>query len=149
MKLFKGFIDQGTTKYTPPSLTRNEVPLVKILKPSVTSVGFHHHGDQVAVVLKGNNLWFCQKIQVGSGASMRMVQSPVPNATQHCVQFNYSPKDERDNIIQSPKEEVKVCLHSQFAKPLQKQCVKVTCNVSQYRSKSCFCVPIYLLKCCC
>ena len=129
----KGFIDQCPGKYSPPPLKRNEVPLVRILKPSVVSVGFHHHGDQVAVVLKGNNLWFCQKIQVGSGASLRMVKSPVPNATQRSVQFNYSPKHERDNIIQSPKDEVKVCLHSQFAKPLQKQSVKVTCNVSYWR----------------
>ena len=130
MKLLKGYLDQGPLKYSPPALNLNEVPLVKILKPSVTSVGFHPHGDEVAVVLMGNNLWFCQKIRVGSGASSRIVKSPVPNATQRSVQFNYSPKNEHDNIIQGPTEEVKVCLYSQFAKPLQKQHVKVTCNVS-------------------
>lgn len=134
MKLFRGFLDQDPLRYSPPAQSLDDTPPVKILKPIVSSVVFHRHGDEIAVVLEGNNLWFCQKIVVGTGANSRMVKSPVPNATQRSVQFNYSPKSERDNIIQSPTEEVKVSLHSQFAKPLQRKSVKVVCKVSCYHS---------------
>ena len=86
-----------------------------MLKPSVTSVELHSHGNELAVVVEGSNLWFCYQVSVGG----HTVQTPAHDLSGTSIQF----------IIQREESKVKVeegkviaVLYSHFSKrPFNKE----------------------------
>lgn len=82
---------------------------MKSLKPNINSVAFHHHGKELAVVLDGDNLWFCHKINIPT------IKTEADNVSCRSIQFNYIPHDKND--IPKGSDTVLVRLHSHFANP--------------------------------
>ncbi len=100
----------------PRSAAVTEMPL---LKPSITSIAFHHHGKELAVVIEGNNFWFCTKAHV---SSIPHIKIEPDNISRRTIQFNYTPKDESD-IPEG--DTIGVQLFSHFTNPIRKHNIPV------------------------
>ena len=117
--LFHGYLDESP-KYSLPSSHRPPRVMVE-LKPSVRSVDICHHGNEIAVVLEGENLWFCHQVTVGGHHELL----PAQKATASSIQFNIPRKD---GVINVEGEKVIVSLHSHFFKP-NKEAIMVNVEV--------------------
>lgn len=124
-KIFRGFLDKSP-QYTLPSPTKHSLPELTILKPSVTLVQLDTHGDQLAVVVKGQNLWFCYQISIGGHTE------PI-SACHQCgttIQFNIQMEDSK---IETEEGRVMVVLYSHFHKmPLKELEVRTLQKVNIY-----------------
>ena len=83
------------------------------LKPSVRAVDICRHGNETAVVLEGENLWFCHQVTVGGHHELL----PAQKATALSIQFNI-PHQECD-IFNVEDDKVKVSLQSHFSSPIE------------------------------
>ena len=111
--MIRGYLERSPVYASPPPCATpiNELPL---LKPSVSSVSFHHHGKEIAVVIEGDNLWFCHKIHV---ATIPTIKIEADKVSRRSIQFNYTPRDENE----VPEGDiVHVRLHSHFTNPIRK-----------------------------
>ena len=95
-----------------------------LLKPSITNVSFHQHGKELAVVIEGNNFWFCTKVHV---SSIPRIKIEPENISCKTIQFNYMPKDESD-IPEG--DTIGVQLFSHFSNPIRKPNIPVKRKVS-------------------
>ena len=98
------------------------------LKPSVLAVDIGHHGNETAVVLEGENLWFCHQVTVGGHHELL----PAQKATASSIQFSIPRKD---SAIIVEDEKVKVSLQSHFFKPINES---TAANVEVSVIFSCF-----------
>lgn len=95
-----------------------QVQEVDILKPRVEGVAFHCYGSsEVAVVLLGDQLWFCYEICLGEGKECRSINTPAQHITRKSIQFNYTPSEKNDIFTSCNK--IKVALHSHFCGPIR------------------------------
>lgn len=97
--------------------TVQQVPEVGVLKPRVEGVAFHCYGSsEVAVVVLGDQLWFCYEIHLGEGNECRKISTPAQHVTRKSIQFNYTPSEKND--ISTSCNKIKVTLHSRFYGPV-------------------------------
>lgn len=112
----RGFLEKDSPKYVVPSLAE-AVKEIGFLKPEVTTIEVHKYPNEVAVVLQGDNLWFCHEIRLGNYVP------PVPKLVEHIarrsIQFNFS-LSESANIV-TDGGHVKVTLFSHFANPIRRR----------------------------
>ena len=86
-----------------------------MLKPSVTSVELHSHGNELAVVVEGSNLWICYQISVGG----HTVQTPAHDLSGTSIQFNIQREDSKVKVEEG---KVMAVLYSHFSKrPFNKE----------------------------
>ncbi len=103
-------------------LSRNHVPLqlpiqsVAILKPILHSVEFHMYPDQHIVVIKGDNMWFSHKIELGHKKGVT-IESPT-NVMRRSVQYNFSTSPETKKLAEF--KNLRVCLQSHFCEEITK-----------------------------
>lgn len=111
--MIRGYLEHSPV-YDLPSPCSIPIKELPSLKPSVSSVAFHHHGKELAVVVEGDNLWFCHKIHV---ATIPAITIEADKVSCRSIQFNYTPRDESE----VPEgDTVNVRLHSHFANPIRK-----------------------------
>ena len=112
----RGFLEKGSPKYVVPN-PAEAVTEIGFLKPEVTTIEVHKYPDEVAVVLQGDNLWFCHEIRLGNYVP------PVPKLVEHIarrsIQFNFR-LSETANIV-TDDGHVKVTLFSHFANPIRRR----------------------------
>ena len=102
-----GYIFPHSPKQAPTELT--------MLKPSVTSVEIHSHGNELAVVVEGSNLWFCYQISVDG----HTVQTPAHDLSGTSIQFNIQREESKVKVEEG---KVMVVLYSHFSKrPFDKE----------------------------
>jgi len=113
----RGFLEKGSPKYVVPS-PAEAVKEIGFLKPEVTTIEVHKYPNEVAVVLQGDNLWFCHEIRLGNYVP------PVPKLAEHIarrsIQFNFHLSEQTANII-ADGGHVKVTLSSHFANPIKRR----------------------------
>ena len=86
-----------------------------MLKPSVTSVELHSHGNELAVVVEGSNLWFCYEISIGG----HTVQTPAHDLSDTSIQFNIQREESKVKVEEG---KVMAVLYSHFSKkPLSRE----------------------------
>ena len=112
-KVFNGFLDRDP-KYNIPCSPKHALGEISDLKPSADSVELRRLGSETAVVLEGNNLWFCYQVIVGT----HTVNTPARDLSSSSIQFNVQ-KENRTVVTEDGK--VKVVLHSHFAKPVKQE----------------------------
>uniref|UniRef100_A0A1X7SRG3 Uncharacterized protein n=1 Tax=Amphimedon queenslandica TaxID=400682 RepID=A0A1X7SRG3_AMPQE len=105
---------------TSPHSVAVNADAVSLLKPDVSSITFYRHGDEIALVLQGQNLWFCSKIGI-NGRSNIIIDDLEADATSRSVRFNYTPKDGKDLIIERHTETVDIVLYSHFANSIKRK----------------------------
>lgn len=106
--VLRSYLDQPAEYRVPLSVQQN-VPEVKFLKPSAQAVAFHRHGNELAVVISGENLWFCHEIQVGSHKE----KVEAGDVSRRSIQFNCGLNSE-DLGFSADSDKVKVNLENHF-----------------------------------
>ena len=114
--MFRSYLNKGQDKYTPPEQLK-EVECVSFLKPSLTSVELHKYPKEHAVVLEGDNLWFCHQIQLGEGEHPCCIDTPAQYISRRSIQFNYTPSDKCE-IVVDKSGIIKVNVQSHFARSI-------------------------------
>lgn len=115
----RGYLEQSPAYVLPPPCA---VPTTKLpcLKPAVNSVSFHHFGKELAVVIEGKNLWFCDRIEVESITNGTMIEADKVSCRS--IQFNYTPRDENEVFV---KDTLRVHVHSLFSSAIRKPSITV------------------------
>lgn len=106
---------------------RDDFSVMLDVKPSASVVNFTRIGDEISLVVEGDNLWFCNQIKVGSRDDGRIINTDLSNASKRSVHFNYTPKDISDLIVGGEKV-IRLHLVSHFCNPI-KQDVEVNKQV--------------------
>ena len=107
---------------TLPEQSNKLLPELKVVKPVINSVSFHHYGKEFSITVTGDNLWFCNKVKVGS-----FTQSvDADDISQKSLQFNHK------DISQFPStsDQISVKTWSQFSSPVSNNKVAVKRKVS-------------------
>lgn len=113
----KGFLEKDSPKYVIPSSVE-PVKEVVFLKPEVTTIEVHKYPNEVAVVLQGDNLWFCHEIHLGS--YVPHIPKLAEQIARRSIQFNFSLSEDITNIVGGDGH-VKVTLLSHFANPIRRR----------------------------
>lgn len=98
-------------------------------KPSVSGIIFSRLGDEIAVAVEGDNLWFCDQIKVGSRSGSRVINTCGSDASKRSINFNYVPSSDGDLLVEHKADTVEVCLYSHFCNPIRRKDVKATKKV--------------------
>ena len=94
-------------------------------------------GDEIALIVEGDHLWFCNHIKIGTRSDGRDIPIPAAyNAAKRSLNVNYTPQDENDELVDIKAEVLTVHLYSHFCNPIKKD-VKIirkvnTCNLYIY-----------------
>ena len=107
-KIFRSYLEK-LPEYTPPSPTKQSLLELTMLKPSITSVELHSHGNELAIVAEGSNLWFCYQISIGGHA----VPTPAHDLSGTSIQFNIQKEESKIKVVE---EKVKVVVYTYFSK---------------------------------
>jgi hypothetical protein len=121
-KKTKVYLGSGKGSLPLPS-PKKELKNVSLLKPLVKGVELHKFPSEHAVVVEGENLWFCREILLGEGRNIISIANPMESVSRHVIQFNYPPTEKTDRVI-ARNGLVRVTLNSHFASSIRKR-VKV------------------------
>ena len=118
-RVFRSYLDKGTEKYETPGRAKSmkHINEVAILKPQVDHVEFHKYSGEHAVILEGQNLWFCHEVRLGEKSNILHIKTPAEKVTGLSIKFNFKPSGKTAGLI--VHGEVKVALKSHFAKPIR------------------------------
>jgi len=122
-KIFQSFLEK-LPEYTPPSHPKQSPVELTMLKPSITSVELHSHGNELAIVAEGNNLWFCYQISIGG----HIIQTPAHELSGTSIQFNIQREKSKIKVVE---EKVGVSVYSHFSKKPLSNSVPVLRKVSK------------------
>ena len=112
-KIFRSFLEKSP-EYIPP-LAKQLPTELTMLRPSVTSVELHSHGNELAIVVEGSNLWFCYQISIGG----HTVQTPAHDLSGSSIQFNIQREESKVKVEDG---KVMAVLYSHFSKkPLSEE----------------------------
>jgi len=121
-KIFQSFLEK-LPEYTPPSHPKQSPVELTMLKPSITSVELHRHGNELAIVVEGSNLQFCYQISIGS----HTIQTPALDLSGTSIQFNIQREESKIKVVE---EKVGVSVYSHFSKKPLSYTVPVHWKVS-------------------
>ena len=113
-KVFIGLLDRKP-KYIFPPAPPHPPGEVDGLRPAVEGVEIRHHGSETAVVVEGDNLWFCYQLSVGG----RTKEIPADHISGSSIQFNVQKDKEKIAALEDGK--AKVILHNYFTKPVKQE----------------------------
>ena len=119
LKVFRAYLDKEPQKFIPELVSNKEVAEVPELKPQVESLDFHIYPGEHAVVLEGNNLWFCYEVHLGEKENVIHIKNSADISGRSIVS-NYPSTPKTNRLISDDKAKVKVKLHSHFANPIRK-----------------------------
>ena len=118
-KVFHGFLKKPP-EYAPPPSPKGALPELDDLKPVLSAVKLHRHGNELAVVVEGSNLWFSYQISLHD---TEKISIPGDESNGTSIQYNL-PGDQEDKI-EVNSEQVKVLLQTHFSSKMVKQHVPV------------------------
>lgn len=132
-------------KYTfPPT---SNTPKQFKSKPIVTKAEFYRHDDEVAVVLEGNNLWFCHKIKINTRQDARYIEfnAEGQDTTMRSINFNYKPEQDNDLLIKHRSSKVSITLYSHFYKANILHDIEAIKMVSHLNNYTEFVIPYHTI----
>jgi len=111
-KVFRAFLEKPQA-YELPANPKPIPPEVPDLKPTLRSLQLHDHGNELAVVVEGSNLWFSYRISL-QGIPVRSIPKSI--SSECTIHFNL--KGEGNSVVVEDGK-VKVTLHSHFSKTIK------------------------------
>ena len=109
MKSYHEKIVRCFVKDLPPRSSKPVADVVAV-KPAITSVSFHMNGNELAITVVGDNLWFCTSVKVGPFQQRVCAE----NTSEKSLQFNVEGKKQ----FSSTSDYVSVKIWSQFSSPV-------------------------------
>ena len=134
-KVLRGFLDKEPDCYKiPPRKTSESIQEVKSLLPTISKVELHLHkhpnGQELAVVINGDNLWFCSilDVKISRNKSIFIEISPK-HITEKQICYNHSVSATFSYADIDGDDVVHVTVYSRFANTFS-QYIPVFYNVS-------------------
>lgn len=135
MKLYhqhvlRGYLDKEDYNIPP---RKEAVGLVKSLIPSISKVELYQHkhpgGNELSIVITGDNLWFCTGIEVQFSHFNAKITTSVQSVTQKQISYNrlldsFLPEDESTDCL--------IKVYSRFSDNSDATNVPVIYNVSYH-----------------
>ena len=140
-KISHGFLKRPP-EYNLPTSPKAPPPDVEGLKPTLSSVVIHRHGNELAVAIEGSNLWFSYQIAL-HGTEKISIPGDKSNGTS--IQYNLS--GDQEDKISVEEDKVKVFLQSRFSSKPVKVHVPVhkKVNINNQYIHNCVVILIYVL----
>ena len=123
-KIFKAFLEKQP-KYELPTSPSGALCELDDLKPILSSVELHRHGNELAVVVEGSNLWFSYQITLHDTQKID-IHGHKSNGT--AIKYHLNGNDECKVVVVD--EKVKVYLLTHFSSKTMRQNVPVHKKVS-------------------
>ena len=118
-KVLRGYLDKPDLYHIPPRQNLKTLRAVQSLLPSISQVEVHQHkhpgGNELAIVINGDNLWFCNTIELSIHGYEKKITISAQNVAQKQICYNHVLKDE---INFNHEEFVKVQVSSEFSAPI-------------------------------
>ena len=108
-KVFHGFLKKPP-EYAPPPSPKGVLPELDDLKPALSSVELHRHGNELAVVVEGSNLWFSYQISLHDTQKIR-----IPGDESNGTSIQYNLHGDQEGKVEVDNEKVKVSLQTHFS----------------------------------
>ena len=112
------YLEREPESYTPAGRARavEKVGRIGMLNPTPTRIELQIYPNEHVLVLEGENLWFCHKIQLGDYSNSVDIDTDFQNVTQHMIRFNVPPNERLIGL--AAEGVVKLTLNSHFANPV-------------------------------
>ena len=123
-KIFKAFLEKQP-KYELPTNPSGALHELDDLKPILSSVELHRHGNELAVVVEGSNLWFSYQIALHDTQKID-IHGHEANGTA----IKYHLNGDHESKVVVVNENVKVYLLTHFSSKAVRQNVSVHKKVS-------------------
>ena len=107
-------------EYNLPTSPKGPSSDVDGLKPTLSSVVLHRHGDELAVTVEGSNLWFSYQISLHDTEKIS-----IPGDKSIGTSIQYTLNGDQEDKIAVEREVVKVSLHNRFSSKPSKEHVPV------------------------
>ena len=121
LKVLRGYLDKKPNPYhIPHRQGLKTLRAVQSLLPSISQVEVHQHkhpdGNELAIVINGDNLWFCNTIELSiHGYEKLPFLIAAEKVSQKQICYNHVLKDK---ISFTHEEYVKVQVSSEFYPPI-------------------------------
>ena len=112
--LSKCYLEREPERYIPAARAVEKVGCIGMLNPNPIRIELQIYPNEHVLVLEGENLWFCHKLQLGEYDNMVDIDTNFQNVTQRMIRFNFPPNERLIGL--AAESEVKVTLHSHFAR---------------------------------
>ena len=118
-KLFHGFLKKPP-EHAPPPSPKGALPELDDLKPALSSVELHRHGNELAVVVEGSNLWFSYQISLHNTEKIS-----IPGDESNGTSIQYNLHGDQEDKVEVESGKVKVLLQTHFSSKPVRQHVPV------------------------
>ena len=109
----ESYLEREPERHTPAGRTVEKVERIGMLIPTLARIELQIHPNEHVLVLEGENLWFCHKLQLGDYSNMVDIDTNFQNVTQHTIRFNFPPNERLLGL--AAEGVVKITLNSHFA----------------------------------
>ena len=114
--LSESYLEREPDRHTPAARAVEKVGRIGMLIPTLARIELQIHPNEHVLVLEGENLWFCHKLQLGDYSNMVDIDTNFQNVTEHMIRFNFPPNERLLGL--AAEGEVKVTLHSHFTRAI-------------------------------
>ena len=114
--LSESYLEREPDKHMPAAGAVEKVGRIGMLIPTLAKIELQIHPNEHVLVLEGENLWFCHKLQLGDYSHMVDIDTNFQNVTQRRIRFNFPPNERLLGL--AAEGLVKVTLHSHFTRAI-------------------------------
>ena len=119
--LTRSYLEREPDRYTAATRAVEKVGRIDMLIPNPTRIELRIYPNEHVLILEGENLWFCHKLQLGEYDNRVDIDTNFQNVTQRMIRFNFPPNEKLLGLV--AEGEMKVTLHNHFARvaPVQQR----------------------------
>lgn len=126
LKVLRGYLEKEPEPYVMPQYSSCFKEGVKSLLPSISKVDLHLHkhpdGQELAVVINGDNLWFCNRIEIAICENEPLkIEISAKCVARKQISYNQSFCNEAFTPEQIGLGHLPVKVYSRFADPITKK----------------------------
>ena len=135
LKVLRAYLEKKPEPYAIPQRnSSSSIEGVKSLLPSISKVELHLHkhpdGQELAVVVNGDNLWFCDSIEIEICESeLLKIEISAERVARKQICYNKSFRNEAFTPKQIDADFLPVKVYSRFADPKARE-IPMSYNVS-------------------
>ena len=123
LKVLRGYLEKEPEPYFMPQYSSCSKEGVKSLLPSISKVNLHLHkhpdGQELAVVINGDNLWFCNSIEITIYEDeLIKIKISAECVARKQISYNQSFRNETFTPEQIGLGHLLVKVYSRFADPI-------------------------------
>lgn len=135
LKILRAYLEKNPEPYALPQRSSlSSIEGVESLQPSISKIELHLHkhpnGQELAVVINGDNLWFCDSIEITICESEHLkIEISAERVAQKQICYNKSFRNEAFTPKQIDADFLPVKVYSRFADPIATE-IPMSYNVS-------------------